>query len=140
MNGSQTLLHSYWDAGAFILEPSADYIVRPLNKTAYKKLEDMASEVELKYPRKYFGDRLLIKDPFQWTSESYNLATKYVYPFFEDHENITVAYQDMALELIMQQIALGGYRLADFFLNAYVNYTNETEAFHPHEKKSKFLD
>jgi len=54
------------------------------------------------------------------------LALKYVYPFVQNNHNITVPYEDMALELITQQIALGGYRLADFFLNAYVNYTNQS--------------
>jgi len=52
----------------------------------------MASDITSKFSRDFFGDRMKIKDPFEWTSESYNLAVKYVYPFFEKNTNITGPY------------------------------------------------
>jgi len=34
LNGSICNLHSYWDSGAFVLQPNEFFIVRPLNESS----------------------------------------------------------------------------------------------------------
>jgi hypothetical protein len=48
-------LHAYWDAGAFVLQPSDDYLVRPLNDSAIIYMENLANTLITKYPKDYFA-------------------------------------------------------------------------------------
>lgn len=38
-DGTRINLHAYWDAGAFVLQPNDDLLVRPLNESSITYLE-----------------------------------------------------------------------------------------------------
>jgi hypothetical protein len=55
-NGTTVNLHAYWDAGAFRIHPTNEFLVRPLNKSAVAYMEDWGNRLMDKYPYHDFGD------------------------------------------------------------------------------------
>jgi len=51
-------LHSYFDAGAYYIQPEDDFLERPLNASALEYMSSWSSNLTTKYPRSYFGERL----------------------------------------------------------------------------------
>jgi hypothetical protein len=55
-NGTLVNLHAFWDAGAFRIHPSDDFLVRPLNDSARTYMENWANQLMEKFPYHEFGD------------------------------------------------------------------------------------
>ena len=45
LDGTKVNLHAYWDAGAFVLQPNDDFLVRPLNSSATAYMENWANQL-----------------------------------------------------------------------------------------------
>jgi len=43
-------------------------------------MENWGTNLRKMYPRSYYGARLNMTNPMQWSEESYKLAKKYAYP------------------------------------------------------------
>lgn len=65
--------------------------------------------------------------PEMWAQESYNIAHSFIYPFVDQTNQVTPDWDATAYELIKQQIALGGYRLADTLLSIFAPNSTVTK-------------
>jgi hypothetical protein len=109
----------YWDSGAFTLQPSNEYLMRPLNDSAKATLSDLANTFRANFPRTNFSKELNSDKPDDWTLEAYRIAANDIYPYFKTTNVITEEYERKVVEIVKRQIALGGYRLCDTILNIY---------------------
>ena len=111
-------LHLMWDSmpGDYQNETSDEYIAAGVRN-------------DPRYTREKFKDLLNVTDPMDWAKEGHDLAWKYVYlegklqlkPSGEktstgrtQQAGVPAGYIVNGESLAMHQIALGGYRLADF--------------------------
>jgi hypothetical protein len=108
------------------LQPNDDLLVRPLNESAFKYTHEWAAKAMSTHPISEFGGRnmryphlIITSDPVKWTSEGYQDAIDYVYPFLQNTAEITEEYQRQAYQVIERSIALGGYRLANYLTEIY---------------------
>ena len=60
--------------------------------TGISLLENMALDLMNTYNRTYFEDRLKIKDPYVWTSESWKIANDFIYPYALKRNTINELY------------------------------------------------
>ena len=113
-------LHFFWDSGAFIW-PDLAIGNRPLTAEFTKEIKDYSEKISKKYPRKYFNDIIVNKNRVDWITESYKKAVKHAYnPLLEANTTeINQNYVDQSFKIMEEQIALGGYRLADFLKDCY---------------------
>lgn len=96
-------LHQVWDRGV-------GYFNR---YRGTNRVQQIANKVRQDYPRQQLQSRLVRhKKPKSWSTESYQLATKFVYNTLESG-SLTSAYRLEGKQLVAQQLALAGYRLAD---------------------------
>lgn len=102
-------LHSYWDKGAGLF-------VTPY-KMNYKQVQSWAKRIMKEYPKSYFGDRVNDLDPYTWAKNSYQLAIKDAYTGIKPGDHPSEQYQSNAQQVVKQQIALAGYRLANILNN-----------------------
>ncbi|KAL4473566.1 hypothetical protein ABPG74_022430 [Tetrahymena malaccensis] len=119
LNKTSMILHSYFDSGATRL----DSFPRPLTQEKLSNLSALAYSFRTQYPRSYFGQRMNVTTPEQWAQESFDIAHNFIYPFVSQTNQITPDWDTQAYELIKQQLALGGYRLADILLGIFQNQT-----------------
>lgn len=64
-NGTTMNLHAYFDSIALDQDP-VDRIIRPMNDTYRKTIEDQAQEIMKKYPASELEKIISIKDPHAW--------------------------------------------------------------------------
>lgn len=65
------------------------------------------------YPAESLKDLLNVKDPHSWGAEAYKIALDKIYSYTQKTKQITETYQNEIRPILMRQIALAGYRLAD---------------------------
>lgn len=66
------------------------------------------------YPRKHFENELTLKDPNDWSKESYQIAKNYIYPYLTTNNVISEEWNQDNIVMVTKQVTKGGYRLADF--------------------------
>lgn len=98
-------LHKFWDRGAGYF--TAEYRF-PLKPWQIKKL---ANEIQEQYPRQRLQKSVADLDPNHWAKESYFYAKTQVYKTPKG-QRPSAHYIKQSREIVKQQIALAGYRLA----------------------------
>lgn len=112
-------LHAYWDGVPMAL----------LEKKYGNDYEKFAKAVCKAYPRSSLKDELKVKDVDKWSDGSYQLARLAYFTNCQDDTegymkqggNISPQYEKRAEAIVMKQLALAGYRLADV-LNSIFDY------------------
>lgn len=70
-------------------------------------------------PRSFFGDRLKPSSNFtQWAADTYAAGSGVVYSGIEPDSSLPKSYIAKSREVARQQVAIGGYRLAQYLNNA----------------------
>ena len=103
-------LHALWDSGAG--QWGTD-LPRPLTSAGSAWISNFTNTILIDYPTSMFTDKLAIFNTTEWAYESNGYATSFAYtaPYFTDGP-ISDAYINQAQGICLQQVALGGYRLA----------------------------
>jgi hypothetical protein len=120
-HGSADELHGYWDSGAGLWEDSDDPKVN-LDLSSAEGLAFIRAEslkVTKQVPISSFNASLIEDVDFSaWANESYWLARNIAYadmnntwPSKKSPYVITLAYQTEVRKVILERVALGGYRL-----------------------------
>ena len=91
----------------------------PLDTDDFLELLGYAFKITQEFPVSRFDAELAKKTVDEWTQESWDLAVKYVYEGVEIDKPLSDAYQARARELTRQQVALGGYRLAQVIADVF---------------------
>lgn len=96
-------LHEVWDRGVGYFQP----------RMKKKRSIQMAKRIRKTYPRQYFSN-LLLNHPYPkaWAVESYELGKAVAYQT-PPGAVLTPLYSQQSQKVVMQQVALAGYRLAD---------------------------
>lgn len=108
---NMTNLHQYWDyAGGKFYDVSPPYSQKDLEWVG-----SMANELMGEYTRKSFKE-LSERNITRWTRSLFNVVTNDVYgPLLANGPQITNGYAAHSYPIMMKQITLAGYRLADLF-------------------------
>jgi hypothetical protein len=99
--GKTISLHKLWDKGLglFAQKPSAQNAL------------DLAAVITARFPPNHFGKQIDAMGPYEWAKESAKLAKQYAYQTVEG-QNVSQEYIMQGQEVVEQQAALAGYRLA----------------------------
>ncbi|CAK64822.1 unnamed protein product (macronuclear) [Paramecium tetraurelia] len=117
-NGTLVNLHSFWDAGAFAFSPNNSFLVRPLSQSDQEYLNKWSLDVIKKYQfTKYIN--LDMTNPSVWTYVGYRQAIQFVYPMIAGSNNYNKDYVKQAQEFCEENLAIGGYRLAQKLIDIY---------------------
>jgi hypothetical protein len=93
-------LHSLWDSAFGLFSGASN-----------SDLNQLALEITMQYPEDYFGNKAQDLSPQHWTKEGVSYAKNLVYQT-ERNQIPSEEYQLKGKQLVQQQIALAGYRLA----------------------------
>ncbi|KAL4503898.1 hypothetical protein ABPG72_022528 [Tetrahymena utriculariae] len=115
LNGTSMVLHFYFDSGALRLANFS----RPLSQEQEQQVTDFAASFRAEYPRSFFNERINITLPEIWAQESYEIAVRNIYPYLKLTNQVTPEWDNLQYEMIKQQIAIGGYRLADLLTSVF---------------------
>eukprot|EP01017_Pseudomicrothorax_dubius_P017149 TRINITY_DN19466_c0_g1_i1.p1 TRINITY_DN19466_c0_g1~~TRINITY_DN19466_c0_g1_i1.p1 ORF type:complete len:338 (+),score=83.33 TRINITY_DN19466_c0_g1_i1:39-1052(+) len=108
-----TNLHAFWDSGAALFPSIRE---RPVSNESMEVVADLAEDLIDRFTRDDFADQLSVRNVAQWARDSFALSRDDVYPpVLEDGPTITREYQQKSYEIIVRQVTLAGYRLADLF-------------------------
>ena len=111
-----TELHALWDGGMGIM---GDLIPRPLDTNSYLQIETWALWSMGNYTRDTLKDLLAEEDRLEWTRFNYHVAVDHAYKGIEENTRPSEEYLSSNWVIIMRQLALGGYRLADILRKLY---------------------
>jgi len=145
-DGEVTELHAFWDSAAEELGQDFD---RPLNDSSFQFFEEYGLGLMKDFPRSVFDGQLNNTDANEWTFEVYLQAVEYAYNLLPANYNVTDAYQKIAYQVCRNNLALGGYRLADMIWYSlgtqippiYANSTNDSANMNiENEDESVFLE
>ena len=112
-------LHAYWDGVPTVL----------LEKKFGSSYDKFADGICKAYPRSALRDELEVKDVEKWSDESHQMARLAYFTNCQDDSDsylkqggqMTSQYEKRAEDIVMKQLALAGYRLADV-LNSIFDY------------------
>jgi hypothetical protein len=108
-------LHHLWDSGFGL---GAKRLNRPLSDQDRQQIETIAYEVMSLFPPESLPINQM--DYHIWSQESYQLAINFAYKGLPDDGVLPPSYMDEGKRVVMRQMALAGYRLANLL----------TELFH----------
>lgn len=94
-------LHRLWDQGFDLFT----------GDTSQENIAMLSTMITANYPKSYFGDKNNELNPVKWGDEGFSLATGFVYSTPEKAVPDSV-YVAVGTEIVKQQVALAGYRLA----------------------------
>jgi hypothetical protein len=117
-NGSTSNFHSYWDAGAYILQNDSWHIDRPMNLQNTTALKNVATSLIKQYGKEVEQLGLII-DPLVWAQESFLYAQNTTYPYIYTTNKLSDAYNTLVYETSKKRITLAGYRLANYIIDIY---------------------
>jgi len=111
LNGHSNL-HRLWDEGLGMYPHD---LSRPLSDEHRNYLRDFAADLEKAYPRDAppMRQRLQKHTPYEWATESHDIARDHVYQGISEHTIPTPDYLRDNYEIVRQQLAVAGYRLTD---------------------------
>jgi hypothetical protein len=100
-NNKHINLHKLWDDGLGLFS----------NRLTPEQVTAMSNQISARYTEAYFSDRLRLLSAEDWAKEGSNLASTYVYatPL---NQVPTQQYIDAGRKVVEEQVAIGGYRLA----------------------------
>ena len=102
-------LHTFWD---LCLKQYTE-VRTPIDKDKFAYLMEKATEIMTEFPRDKFKDKLADTKFENWALDGFELAKSVVYDSIEENEKPSQEYIDRGFKVVKQQLALGGYRLAD---------------------------
>ena len=107
-------LHSFWDSTAH----KYNEVKAPLDESKFDRLQVIAEEVTTDYPRSHFSTELKRKTFDEWVDEIGHKARTDAYGdlSFPTGSTLTEEYVAKAQETVKSEMALGGYRLADWLV------------------------
>ena len=108
-----TELHALWDGG---LGQWYGDLNRPLNASGVQWVEDLSSKVISLYPVASMEPYIKEYNASTWANESFAIAENFCYtapPSSPNPNPIPDAYLAEGREIVLKQIAIAGYRLAD---------------------------
>ena len=103
-------LHALWDSCMGIL---AEDLNRPLDAQGWEMLDTWTSWAMNNYTREELALELLVTDPTKMSIESYFKAVNYAYTDIQMGGTPSQEYIASRWQIVLRQLALGGYRLAD---------------------------
>lgn len=106
-------LHTAWDGCLKIFKA----IKAPLDDKAFDYLDAAAKDLMTRYDRTKLKDKLAIKERKKWIMESKQLSKDFAYAI-KRGETITGDYVKKATPVIEEQLAVGGFRLADILIES----------------------
>jgi len=90
-------------------------ITKPFGKSALIYLNETANEISKEYPKSKFSAKQIEETNVTKISlEGLQIAKEYAYSDINPSESPSSDYINSRYEIIKQQIALSGYRLAEF--------------------------
>ena len=124
-------LHAYWDS-CLKKYPSMKH---PLSDRQFKKLDSFVDDIVFKHLRSSanISKRLEITSVKDWAYESTKLSLKYAYKGIKPGDKPSMEYIKKGQELIDEQLAVAGYRLADVLISVF----SRPEVFDLHVKGHK---
>lgn len=106
--GTSKRLHSYWDG---IIDTA---FPRNANESFGAYLTRAEAKIVNDHPAASMAARLKSGDFAAWSDEGFQAAEQVVYPAtLKNHQPPPPGYQDTAFKTAAEEIAIGGYRLAD---------------------------
>lgn len=112
-NENITELHALWDSCMGVLQNDLN---RPLDNNGWESLGSYANWAMTNYTREDLALELAVTDLNKISIESYLKAVAYAYPDIEMGGSPSQEYLTSRWQVILRQIALGGYRLADILI------------------------
>lgn len=106
-------LHSLWDACV----DQYGSIWAPLGDDEWNKLGNIAANLTSQFPRSKVDARIKILDERIWAKESNQISRDVVYDGITPDSTPSAAYITRGRQVINEQLAVGGYRLADIMLS-----------------------
>jgi hypothetical protein len=110
IKGAYTALHPFYDSGAGLWGSTEP---RPFPQNSTDFIESWASKVEAQYPPSYFGNDVNETDPAIWADENLSNLIPFVYSTPQGQVP-SDTYTGQAQTLCQKQVALAGYRLANY--------------------------
>jgi S1/P1 Nuclease len=107
-------LHALWDSCMGVFE---DDLERPLDSAGWDSVTLWASWAMANYTREDLSADLLVTDLDKISIDSYLKAVAYAYPDIEYGGTPSQDYLESRWQVILKQIALGGYRLSDILVS-----------------------
>ena len=110
-------LHEFWDA---IVDQFSSIQV-PLTEASYQKLQGYAQNLTAEYPRSSLVSELNKKTVDEWVNEGGEKARTSAYwnQKIKSGDTLSDQYVTQGQNMARKQLALGGYRLADWLMEIY---------------------
>lgn len=102
-------LHTYWD----LCLKKYKEVRTPLTKDNFEYLNGVVNDLMEEFPREKLKDKLAVTSHEDWSLEGLELAKSVAYDSIKPGDKPSPEYIDKAFQVVRQQLALGGYRLAD---------------------------
>lgn len=106
-------LHSLWDSCV----DQYGSVYAPVSENEWNTLSAIAANLTATFPRSKVSSRVAILDERVWAQESNKIAKEAVYDGIEVGATPSAAYISRGRAVINEQLAVGGYRLADLMLS-----------------------
>lgn len=108
-------LHALWDSAIGMLETD---LPRPLSNSDWVYMDQLAQWYTGNYTRSDLEMELKSKSVTTWALDSFTLAVDYAYYGIQVGQTPSPEYVAAARQVVMKQITLAGYRLADYLVSA----------------------
>ncbi|CAI2376074.1 unnamed protein product [Moneuplotes crassus] len=120
-------LHALWDSCV----DQYGSIWAPVSDEEWNLLGKYSDDIKSEYPRSRVDKRVKVLDEREWAKESNKIATEVVYADIEPNTTPSEEYITRGREVVNEQLAVAGYRLADLMLQLrhYVSEGEEVESF-----------
>jgi hypothetical protein len=102
-------LHTFWD---MCLKQYKE-VRSPLSEKDMDYLSTIADDIMKEFTREDLKDQLARYQVSQWSDDAHKLAVKFAYEGIQMNETPSADYIKKGFQIVKQQLALGGYRLAD---------------------------
>lgn len=116
-------LHALWDACV----DQYGSIWAPVNSTEYSLLSNISANLIAAFPRSKVDARVKILDERIWAKESNEISKNVVYDGIKSGDTPSQAYISRGRQVINEQLAVGGYRLADIMMSLIHNSESDVE-------------
>ncbi len=102
-------LHAYWDGIIDVASPKPEEMD---DFEYYIKHADMIAEM---HPESEYTGKIEIQNSIKWNNEGREITMKNLYPEdLKQNQQPSEEYEEMALNIAQKQMALSGYRMAEF--------------------------
>ena len=109
-------LHALWDACV----DQYGSLWAPLGDKEWNALTQIVKGITEAYPRSKYQDRVKVLDERKWAQESNEISKKFVYDGIKSGDTPSQQYIDRGRQVVNEQLAVAGYRLADVMMSMYV--------------------